>query len=248
MAMPDGGLWDAYRVSHDPSVRQLLVALYLPFLGFVVGRNLPPLPEGVAPDQVRDAAMCGLIEAVEGFAADRPDADFESYALPRIELALIEERMPLAWHPSGTEIKEFVDAVHRAVAVLHKILGRHAYLPELAAEMGASQDDLIRRLHVLEEAGVTALEEMLIRRYEPDAVLAAIKQLNRSERFVMALHHLERLPLREIERIFDLAASSVSLIHTMGTLQVLTILVGDDGRSGVREPLRPLPSSGSGTH
>lgn len=241
-------LWTDYKRSADRAVRDQLIVLYSPLVKFVAGRVAVGLPQHVEQADLVSYGVIGLIDAIERFDPVR-QVKFETYAIPRIKGAIIDELRAIDWVPRSVRSK--ARALEQAHSTLEAQLLRAPTDAELAAELGVSGDELAETLRQMSLVGVAALDEVFMAggdRTErttlgdmiPDStagpvavfedkeskeILAkAISQLGDREKTVLSLYYYEGLTLAEIGEILGVTESRVCQIHTKAVLQLRTRL------------------------
>ena len=91
-------LWRDYK--HEPTVelRNQLVERYLPLVKYNAERIWSRLPEGVELDDLISAGVFGLMDAIDAFDLER-GVKFETYCVPRIRGAMLDELRTMDWVP-----------------------------------------------------------------------------------------------------------------------------------------------------
>jgi RNA polymerase sigma factor for flagellar operon FliA len=243
----DGGtarLWVEYKKSGERLLRDQLIVLYSPLVKYVAARVAVGLPQHVDGSDLVSYGIIGLIDAIDRFSPDR-QVKFETYAIPRIRGAIIDELRAIDWVPRSVRAK--ARAVEQAYASLEATLLRTPTDAEVAAELGMSEPDLQDILRQISFVGVAALDEVfmvggdrtdrttlgdtipdatagpvaLFEDKESKEILAqAIMQLGERERTVLSLYYYEGLTLAEIGEILGVTESRVCQIHTKAVLQL----------------------------
>ena len=243
----DGGtarLWAQYKKSGDRKIRDQLIVLYSPLVKYVAARVAVGLPQHVDGADLVSYGIIGLIDAIDRFNPVR-QVKFETYAIPRIRGAIIDELRAIDWVPRSVRAK--ARAVEQAYASLEASLLRTPSDAEVAAELGMSEKELQEILRQISFVGVAALDEVFMVGGDrtdrttlgdtiPDAtagpmamfedkeskeILAqAIMQLGERERTVLSLYYYEGLTLAEIGDILGVTESRVCQIHTKAVLQL----------------------------
>jgi RNA polymerase sigma factor for flagellar operon FliA len=243
----DGGtarLWVEYKKSGERRLRDQLIVLYSPLVKYVAARVAVGLPQHVDGADLVSYGIIGLIDAIDRFSPDR-QVKFETYAIPRIRGAIIDELRAIDWVPRSVRAK--ARAVEQAYASLEATLLRTPTDAEVAAELGMSEPDLQDILRQISFVGVAALDEVfmvggdrtdrttlgdtipdatagpvaLFEDKESKEILAqAIMQLGERERTVLSLYYYEGLTLAEIGEILGVTESRVCQIHTKAVLQL----------------------------
>jgi RNA polymerase sigma factor for flagellar operon FliA len=237
-------LWADYKQSADRAVRDQLIVLYSPLVKYVAARVAVGLPQHVDGADLVSYGIIGLIDAIDRFEPSRK-VKFETYAIPRIKGAIIDELRAIDWVPRSVRSK--ARAVEQAYASLEGTLLRTPTDAEVAIELGISEKELQDMLRQISFVGVAALDEVLSVGGErgdratlgdtvadagegPVAVFEdkeskeiltqAIKQLGDRERTVLSLYYYEGLTLAEIGEILGVTESRVCQIHTKAVLQL----------------------------
>jgi RNA polymerase sigma factor for flagellar operon FliA len=98
-------LWDEFKQSEASgardSARERLILHYAPLVKYVASRVATGLPASVDQADLVSYGMFGLIDALEKFEPARGNK-FETYAIPRIKGAIIDELRAMDWVPSCT--------------------------------------------------------------------------------------------------------------------------------------------------
>ena len=91
-------LWRDYRSEPTVELRNHLVERYLPLVKYNAERIWSRLPEGVELDDLISAGVFGLMDAIEAFDLER-GVKFETYCVPRIRGAMLDELRTMDWVP-----------------------------------------------------------------------------------------------------------------------------------------------------
>jgi RNA polymerase sigma factor for flagellar operon FliA len=237
-------LWAEYKRSGDRQMRDQLIVLYSPLVKYVAARVAIGLPQHVDGADLVSYGIIGLIDAIDRFDPVR-NVKFETYAIPRIRGAIIDELRAIDWVPRSVRAK--ARALEQAYATLEATLLRTPTDAEVAAELDISEKELHVILRQLSFVGVAALDEVFPGRGArgqhttlgdtvPDAnpgpaayfdekeskeILAqAIMHLGDRERTVLSLYYYEGLTLAEIGDVLGVTESRVCQIHTKAVLQL----------------------------
>ena len=251
-------LWAEYKKSGDQQIRDQLIVLYSPLVKYVAARVAVGLPQHVDGSDLVSYGIIGLIDAIDRFEPVRK-VKFETYAIPRIKGAIIDELRAIDWVPRSVRSK--ARAVEQAYAALESSLLRTPTDSEVAAELGISEKDLQEILRQISFVGVAALDEVLSAGGDrsdratlgdtvPDAgegpsamfedkeskeiLTQAIKQLGDRERTVLSLYYYEGLTLAQIGEILGVTESRVCQIHTKAVLQ-LRARLSERGAEGAEQ-------------
>lgn len=188
------------------------------------------LPANVQLDDLIQAGMIGLLEAVRQFDGSK-GASFETYAGIRIRGAMLDEIRSQGWAPRSVHRNSRM--VSEAIHEISQDLGRDATDAEVARKLDISLDDYhgmlvdisAGKVVGIEDLGVT--DDVLSAEQEPDgnlpfeqvadekfqrALAQAIATLPERESLVLSLYYDEELNLREIGQVLDVSESRVSQI------------------------------------
>ena len=236
--------WDRYFKGRDPDVRRRLLNRYLPLVRNVAGRMAINFPRSVELCDLINTGVIGLIEAFRNFDPER-GVKFETYAVPRIRGAILDELRSLDWVPRSTRAK--AREIERALLFFENENGRPPTDEELADMLNLTVDELHLSLEDVSKTTLLSLDEMIFReednrqvprietvedenanvilknleRSELQAFLViAIDRLTEQEKLVIALYYYEELTLKEIGEVMKISESRVSQIHTKAVLKL----------------------------
>src|SRR5881409_4504701 len=97
-------LWRRYKATGDIQARERLVVAYSPLVKYVSGRMASGLPAHVEEADLISYGLVGLISAISRFEPER-EIKFETYAIPRIRGAIIDELRSLDWVPRSVRAR-----------------------------------------------------------------------------------------------------------------------------------------------
>ena len=230
--------WIRYRKTLAPEVRQRLLNKYVPLVRNVASRMAMGFPRSVELPDLINTGVIGLVEAFGNYDPER-GVKFESYAVPRIRGAILDELRALDWVPRSTRAKS--REIERSYTELENKLGRPPEKPELARHMKITIDELHISLDDVSGTNILSLDEVIFReddnrqvpRIETVAdrvshsilgeiekgelrsfLVVAIDRLTEQEKLVIALYYYEELTLKEIGEVMSISESRVSQIHT----------------------------------
>jgi len=238
-------LWRRFRVGGDGRARERLVVAYAPLVKYVAGRLGAGLPAHVEEADLISYGLGGLISAIERFEPER-EIKFETYAIPRIRGAIIDELRALDWVPRSVRAR--AREIERANVKLEHRLQRAPSDEEMAVELGVGVEEFLGFLVQISNSTIAALDELwsvsdasgdqvslLDTLQDPgspdparamdatdlkDRVADAIARLPEREKLVIALYYYENLTLREIGEVLSVTESRISQLHTKAVLRL----------------------------
>jgi RNA polymerase sigma factor (sigma-70 family) len=156
-----------YKQSGDRRIRDQLIVLYSPLVKYVAARVAVGLPQHVDGADLASYGVIGLIDAIDRYDPVR-QVKFETYAIPRIRGAIIDELRAIDWVPRSVRAK--ARSVEQAYASLEATLLRTPTDAEVAAELDISEQDLQDILRQISFVGVAALDEVFLVASGPPSV------------------------------------------------------------------------------
>jgi RNA polymerase sigma factor FliA len=229
-------VWIKFKTDPDDKwLRNRLVEQYLPLVKYNGERIWSRLPEGVDLDDLISAGVFGLMDAINAFDMSR-GVKFETYCVPRIRGAMLDELRTMDWVPRLVRSK--ASRLNEGIKTLEAKLGRSPNENELAGHMGLSVPELekmitdanavncislnkkwyetdsykdVREIDILEDKKG---EDPTKRIQKSDLMRLVTKGLNRNERLIIILYYYEELTMKEIGATLDLSESRVSQMHS----------------------------------
>jgi len=229
-------LWIEFKKDmSNQELRNRLVELYLPLVKYNGERIWARLPEGVELDDLISAGVFGLMDAIDAFDLSR-GVKFETYCVPRIRGAMLDELRTMDWVPRLVRSK--ASKLNEAMKNVEARLGRQPTDTELAEELGITVPELekmildanavnlislnkkwyetdsykdVREIDILEDKKG---EDPTKRIQKNDLMRLVTKGLNRNERLIIILYYYEELTMKEIGATLDLSESRVSQMHS----------------------------------
>ena len=267
-------LWAEYKKTGARALRDQLIVHYAPVVKYVAGRVSVGLPRHVDEADLASYGIIGLIDAIERFEPVRK-IKFETYAIPRIKGAIIDELRSIDWVPRSVRAK--ARAVEQSYSKLEATLHRTPTDAEVAADLEMTDAEFQTALRKISFVGVVALDEVFrggdrsdrstLGETLPDstagpmdtfevketkeALIHAVSQMAEREKTVLTLYYYEGLTLAEIGDILGVTESRVCQIHTKAVLQLRAKLADRPEGSGRRTDAagtksgRPRARSGS---
>jgi RNA polymerase sigma factor for flagellar operon FliA len=214
------------------------VMQHAPLVKRIAYHLLSRLPDSVQADDLIQAGMLGLLEAIKNYDASQ-GASFDTYAGIRIRGSMLDEVRRSDWTPRSVHKKSRM--VSDAIRTIENRTGHEARDVDVAEHLGIAIDEYNRILqdsnscrvfsveelaqdgdHYLDEAvdQEESLAEGLTRESFQRAMAKAIMSLPERERLVISLYYDEELNLREIGEILNVSESRVSQICTQAVLRL----------------------------
>src|SRR5215212_4511322 len=129
-------IWKLYKADpNNQELRNLLVEQYLPLVKYNGERIWARLPDGVELDDLVSAGVFGLMDALDAFDMTR-GVKFETYCVPRIRGAMLDELRTMDWVPRLVRSK--ASKMEEARKTLEASLGRPPTEAELSTHMQLS--------------------------------------------------------------------------------------------------------------
>ncbi len=222
--------------------REEVVHKYLHLVKYVAGRISINLPPNVEINDLINDGILGLIDATEKYD-DARGVKFETYAITRINGAILDALRALDWVPRA--VRQRARELERVYQDLEAELGRAATEEEVAERMGMTRKELDVLMQKIRGTSVLSLEEFLpnekgyeipllgtLKDSDNDvtsavearevkaALVKAVEELPPQERTVISLYYFEGLTLKEIKGVLNVSESRVSQIHAQAVIHL----------------------------
>lgn len=229
-------VWVKYKEDlNNVELRNILIERYMPLVRYNGERIRSRLPEGVELDDLTSAGIFGLMDAIDAFDMGR-GVKFETYCVPRIRGAMLDELRTMDWVPRLVRSK--ASKLGEATKTLETRYGRHPTDNELSSYMQIPIQELEKMKSEAAAVGLVSLnkkwyetdsykdvreidiledkkgEDPTHRVQKGDLMRLVTKGLNRNERLIIILYYYEELTMKEIGATLDLSESRVSQMHT----------------------------------
>ncbi len=222
--------------------REELIREHLDFVEFVVHRMRPQIPASISMDDLRSAAMYGLMDAARRFDPNK-GVLFKTYAESRIRGAVLDELRKMDWF--SRSMREKHSRVLSEIKRLEQELGRDPTEEEIAESMEMELKEYQQILNEIGHLGIVSLHEVLdenaggdtfldqlndpsedspeeaVGRQELVRELAdAVDRLSEKERLVITLFYYEEFTQKEIAEVLELSEGRISQLHSQALLKL----------------------------
>jgi RNA polymerase sigma factor for flagellar operon FliA len=248
---------DRVTIAGTTLTREEIIHKYLHLVKYVAGRISINLPAHVEINDLVNEGILGLIDAINKYDDSR-GVKFETYAITRINGAILDALRALDWVPRA--VRQKAREMERIFADLEGKLGRAPDDEEVAGALGISLHDYHALLLKVRGTSILSLEEFLpnerghdvalvdsLKDGGPDptfilestemkgALASAVDSLPPQERTVISLYYFEGLTLKEIKSVLDVSESRVSQIHAQAVIRLRSKLKAMHVEGGFRE-------------
>ena len=229
-------IWKKYKPDcTDKELRNKLMERYFPLVKYNGERIWQRLPDGVELDDLISAGVFGLMDAIDAYDMER-GVKFETYCVPRIRGAMLDELRTMDWVPRLVRSK--ASKLNDARKKLEAKLGRQPTIQEMAERMEMTVKEVEKMMSDANAVGLISLnkkwyetdsykdvreidvledkkgEDPTRRIHKNDLMRLVTKGLNRNERLIIILYYYEELTMKEIGATLDLSESRVSQMHS----------------------------------
>ncbi len=229
-------LWADFKADQANQIlRNRLIERYLPLVRYNAERVWAKLPDGVDMNDLMSAGVFGLMDAIEAFDLER-GVKFETYCVPRIRGAMLDELRTMDWVPRLVRSK--ASKLEAARKEAEAEAGGPPSDVAVAAKLGLPLDEYEKMKNDANAVGVVSLNKKW---YETDSykdvreidiledakgedptngiqkldvMKLVTKGLNRNERLIIILYYYEELTMKEIGTTLGLSESRVSQMHS----------------------------------
>ena len=229
-------VWAEFKADQTrKDLRNVLIEQYFPLVKYNADRVWAKLPDGVDIADLISSGTFGLMDAIEAFDQSR-GVKFETYCVPRIRGAMLDELRTMDWVPRLVRSKATkLEAARKATEAE---LGRKPADVDIARTMQLPLEEFQK---LKSEASATNLVSLDKKWYETDSykdvreidvlkddkgldptlniqkrdvMKMVTKGLNRNERLIVILYYYEELTMKEIGATLGLSESRVSQMHS----------------------------------
>jgi RNA polymerase sigma factor for flagellar operon FliA len=215
---------------------------YLPMVRRTAHRMIGRLPANVEVDDLIQAGVMGLMEAMERYEQGH-GAQFETFALQRVRGAMLDELRGTDWVPRSVRKhqREIAEAVH----ALEQTLKRPPADSEIAVRLGVTLAEYHAMLvdvrgaqlvytddyeaddndthyldrHTTADDKADPAAQLADRRFR-EALVAAIGDLPEREQYVMSMYYEHDMNLKEIAAVLGVTESRVCQLHSQSVARL----------------------------
>jgi RNA polymerase sigma factor FliA len=221
--------------------RDSYITQYAPLVKRMAHQMLAKLPANIELDDMIQAGMIGLMDAVERFEDDH-GTKFETYANQRIRGAMLDELRAGDWLPRS--VRRSQRMIEGAISKLEHRNGRAPQETEIARELNMGLGEYQELLGEAKGAQLFYYEEdsdsdeggdfldrnvsdnesnpseMLEDKRFKGALVASIEQLPEREKMLMGLYYEQDLNMREIAAVMGVTESRVCQLHSQAVARL----------------------------
>ncbi|MDR1575698.1 MAG: RNA polymerase sigma factor WhiG [Treponema sp.] len=231
-------LWQRYRKTKDPAIREAFIKQYAPLVKYVAGKVAIGMPHSVEFDDLVGFGVFGLIDAIDKYDPEK-NVKFKTYAVTRIRGAIFDELRQIDWVPRS--IRQKTREIESAISALEAQIGRTASDREIAKAMGMDEAEYLKTIQKISGTSILSLNDVWFSGDENDKVsigdsiespsslnpdvivekdeirrviVKFINELPDKEKKILVLYYYEDLTLKDIGRVLEVTESRVSQLHT----------------------------------
>lgn len=235
-----------YQVSYiqNEEERNKLIIDHLPMIKFIATRIANRLPPNVQVDDLIEAGIIGLLDAIKKFDISK-EVKFKTYAEFRIRGAILDELRAQDWTPRSVHQK--VKRVEKAHLDVEQRTGKPASDEEVAQEMNVPLDKYHKLINQVRNVSIISFEDLnkVLPMDEKENILeclkspqdesiyeklnlkqiknllsGAINELHPKDQMILSLYYWDELTMKEIGSIMGLAESTISERHTKAMISL----------------------------
>lgn len=228
-------IWIHFQKTKSLAIRNYFLERFMHLVRYNAERIHTRLPDEVDVEDLVQAGLFGLKDAIESFELDR-GVKFETYCASRIRGAILDELRSMDWVPRL--VRQRSSKVNQARNRFLLANGRAPTEVELAEMLGADAEeykklnrdsravgvfslsrkvvggDSNRELHEIDVIRDDTQSNPLTEAQRNDLRNLITKGLSRAERLIVVLYYFEEMTMKEIGATLDLSESRVSQMHS----------------------------------
>ena len=213
--------------------KDAVIQAHLPLVKRIAYHLMSRLPASVEADDLIQAGLIGLLDAVERFD-DNQGAHFETYATQRIRGAMLDELRDADW--ASRTLRKASRQIESAIHVLQQRLQRPPTEQEIAGQLDMNIHDYFELLNETRGAQLVYYEdlygsdnedflerfvdelaagpfEMLSDQHFKKALTQAVVELPEREKMLMGMYYEQEMNFKEIGSILGVSESRVCQLH-----------------------------------
>lgn len=213
--------------------KDAVIQAHLPLVKRIAYHLMSRLPASVEADDLIQAGLIGLLDAVERFD-DSQGAHFETYATQRVRGAMLDELRDADW--ASRTLRKASRQIENAIHVLQQRLQRPPTEQEIAGQLDMNINDYFDLLNETRGAQLVYYEdlygadnedflerfvdelaagpfEMLSDQNFKKALTQAVVELPDREKMLMGMYYEQEMNFKEIGAILGVSESRVCQLH-----------------------------------
>ncbi|MCL2179665.1 MAG: RNA polymerase sigma factor WhiG [Treponema sp.] len=237
-------LWQQYRKSRDPAIREAFIKQYAPLVKYVAGKVAVGMPNNVEFDDLVGYGVFGLIDAIDKYDPEK-NVKFKTYAVTRIRGAIFDELRLIDFVPRS--VRQKTREIETTISSLEAHLGRTASDQEIANAMGMDESEYMKTMQKISGTSIISLNDLWYSGDDNDKVsiadsiespsslnpdvmvvndeirrviVEAINELPDKEKKILVLYYYEDLTLKDIGRVLQVTESRVSQLHSKAVVHL----------------------------
>src|SRR5215510_14290770 len=147
-------LWQQYRKTRDPAIREAFIKQYAPLVKYVAGKVAVGMPNNVEFDDLVGFGVFGLIDAIDKFDPEK-NVKFKTYAVTRIRGAIFDELRLIDFVPRS--VRQKTREIETTISSLEAQLGRTASDQEIANAMGIDEAEYLKVIQKISGTSIISL-------------------------------------------------------------------------------------------
>ena len=237
-------LWQQYRKTRDPAIREGFIKQYAPLVKYVAGKVAVGMPNNVEFDDLVGYGVFGLMDAIDKYDPEK-NVKFKTYAVTRIRGAIFDELRLIDFVPRS--VRQKTREIETTISSLEAQLGRTASDQEIAGALGMDETEYMKVIQKISGTSIISLNDlwysgddndkvsigdsiespssmnpdvMVVNEEVRRVIVEAINELPEKEKKILVLYYYEDLTLKDIGRVLQVTESRVSQLHTKAVLHL----------------------------
>jgi RNA polymerase sigma factor for flagellar operon FliA len=227
-------IWKDFFKNRNLALRDKLMVKYLGLVHYVVNKLFKSVPASVDREDLINIGVIGLSESLDRFDPYF-GIKFETYAIPRIKGAIIDELRKQDWIPRSLRSKS--NKIKKTLKKLEQTRDQDLSDHNIATHIGISEKEynlwqsqlkgtMVLSLDkanpnyddnnlygVIEDTSVDNPLQLMEDEELKILLVKVIKKLSEKTRLAITLYYFEKLTFKEIGEILNVSESRISQIH-----------------------------------